>query len=158
MASRRLGFILLWFCWISKLTADDARIRAQVDELYSHVCRDPVRVFIKLEYLLMVNPADVEMENYEQMRRDCYRDGGKCPKLVEPYRFRDILPYQSIGLYKCHDKSSYCPTLTPSRCVSIPLTERETRVAFMLNNGTIRAITTLEDTHCACAVEEDACI
>lgn len=165
MASRRGGILLFFICSIATAVAaeDDeeffsATIRAQVDELYSIVCRDPVQVFTPVEYLLMVNPPEkypIPRDEYEEMRRSCHEDPGKCPKLVEPYHVGDIIPYQIVYVKRCQDRFAYCPTVAPSKCISYPGTERRKQVTFLLNDRTIQSITAVQHTQCRCACQAE---
>lgn len=141
----------------------EQRLRIQNDGLYKMVCRDPIPIPVYVESLLFLANEKSEGEEFLENRRPCedelliFSEGKEtckniqpCPKLVEPFRWYDIIPYQQVVILRCLKNAGYCPTITEADCVSVPRTERERKVVFMLTNGTFKDIMVKEDTHCRC--------
>lgn len=104
-----------------------------------------------IEFLKNRGPCNEEL-SYKERQTLC-RERQQCPKLVAPYHWEEILPYQRAIIFKCIKMKSDTPK---NDCVSVvAATQRQRNVAFMLNDGTLKTIIVKEDNGCRC---ENNCI
>lgn len=139
--------LLIVACKCKEKDHFEAKIRLAVDGLYNMICRDPIQVFENIQSLLLRgNKYD---SKYISIREPCYGEGSECQEVP----LMDIVPYQKVEVYKCVATSGFCPTVKPSKCVSLPKTERMRTIIFLLNNGTLISTKIKEDTICRCECE-----